>query len=259
MKEMHNSNSKEVVIRVSGLTKRFRYWDDRPTSFKTVLINLLRGQLTFGERQEFTVIEDTSFVINKGDFIGIMGRNGVGKSTLLKLICGIYTPTMGEIQVSEPIAPLIELGAGFHPDLSGYENIFLNAAILGFGRKATLNAVDQILEFSELGEKIWMPMKNYSSGMLVRLGFSIATHLAAPILLIDEVLAVGDVGFQAKSLKKIHELHAEGRTIVLITHDPASVREHCNRCIVIDHRKKIYDGLPGEGVEVYLQAVTGAI
>lgn len=245
----------EPVIRVSHLTKSFTYWSDRPTTAKSMLVDLLRFKLSFGKRQRFTALKDLSFDIKRGEFVGIMGRNGAGKSTLLKLISGIYVPTSGTIEVREQIAPLIELGAGFHNDLSGYENVFLNAAILGFGRAATMEALPKILEFSELGDMIYMPVKNYSSGMLVRLGFSIASHLTAPIILIDEVLAVGDAGFQEKCLRKIRELHAEGRTIVLITHVPDSVREQCTRCIVIDRQEKVFDGPAAEGVEVYLSAV----
>ena len=244
-----------VVIEVAGVHKRFRYWSERPTSFKSMLIDLSRGKMKLGKRVEFTALENISFEIRQGEFVGIMGRNGAGKSTLLKLISGIYPPSEGVIRVHAPLAPLIELGAGFAPDLSGYENIFLNAAILGFGRAVTMEAVPKILDFAELGDKIYMPIKNYSSGMLVRLGFSIATHLTAPIILIDEVLAVGDVGFQEKSLRKIEELHSEKRTIILITHDPHAVRRHCNRCIVIDKQRKVYDGPTQEGVDVYLKSV----
>lgn len=243
------------IIRLNHVDKRFQYWSDRPSSVKTILVQTLKGQLDFGQKKTFSALENVSFEIEAGEFVGIMGRNGAGKSTILKLICGIYHPTHGTIDVGAPIAPLIELGAGFHGDLSGYENIFLNAAILGFGRKATLEAVPKILEFSELGDKIHMPVKKYSSGMLVRLGFSVATHLAAPILLIDEVLAVGDAGFQEKCLKKIQDLHQEGRTIILVTHDSKAVKKHCSRCIVIANRVKSYDGPPEAGVEQYLEAV----
>jgi ABC-type polysaccharide/polyol phosphate transport system ATPase subunit len=245
-----------TVIQVNDLTKKFRYWDDRPGTVKTVLVNIAKGKFDFGKRHEFYTLRNVSFEVKKGDFLGIMGRNGAGKSTLLKLITGIYAPTAGSIEVKEQIAPLIELGAGFHFDLSGYENIFLNAAILGFGRKATLEAIPAILDFAELGEKIHMPVKNYSSGMLVRLAFSVATHLTAPILLIDEILGVGDAGFQAKCVKKIHQLHEEGRTIVLITHDPGSVLAHCNRCIVIEQQEKVFDGDPARGTDHYLKLVT---
>lgn len=245
----------EPAIRVQHLFKKFRAWTERPNSAKTILVDSLKGKVKLGQRREFMVLDDLSFDIMPGEFVGIMGRNGSGKSTLLKLICGIYTPTSGKIEVNAPIAPLIELGAGFHPELSGYENIFLNAAILGFGRKATLEALPSIVDFSELGDHIYMPVKNYSSGMLVRLGFSIASHLTAPIILIDEVLAVGDAGFQEKCLAKIKTLHEEGRTIILITHDEGSVRKHCKRCIVIDHHKKIYDGPVAEGVDIYDRVV----
>jgi ABC-2 type transport system ATP-binding protein len=244
------------VIQVNDVTKKFHYWADRPTSVKTMLVNLLKFKMDFGERHEFYTLRNVSFEVRKGDFLGIMGRNGAGKSTLLKLICGIYAPTSGKITVSEQISPLIELGAGFHPDLSGYENIFLNAAVLGFGRKVANEAAADIIEFSELGDKIHMPVKNYSSGMLVRLAFSVATHLAAPIILIDEILAVGDAGFQAKCLKKIHQLHAEGRTVILITHSPDSVSANCNRCIVIENQEKVFDGDAKAGTELYMKIVT---
>ena len=240
---------------VEHVTKNFRYWSERPNSIKTVLVDLLRGRFHLGERVEFCALNDVSFEIRQGEFVGIMGKNGAGKSTLLKLITGIYTPTSGKITTHGQIAPLIELGAGFHAELSGYENVFLNAAVLGFGRKAALAALPAILDFAELGEKIYMPVKNYSSGMLVRLGFAIASHLDAPILLVDEVLAVGDAGFQEKCLKRIQTLHQEGRTVVLVTHSPGAVSNNCERCIVISNQKKVYDGPAKAGVDVYLSLV----
>ncbi len=239
------------VISVRNLNKKFRYWEDRPTSFKTVLVGALQGKLDFGQRREFHALRDVSFEICPGEFVGIMGRNGAGKSTLMKLLAGIYQPTSGHIDVTGQIAPLIELGAGFHPDLSGYENIFLNASVLGFGRSVAEAAVPQILDFAELGDKIHMPIKNYSSGMLVRLGFSVATHLTAPIILIDEILAVGDLAFQEKCLAKIEDLHRSGKTIILITHSPDAVKKHCGRCIVIDQTRKVFDGSGQDGAEFY--------
>lgn len=249
------SKQNPIVIEVKQVTKKFNYWKDPNQTFKKFLIDLTRGKLPAPRKDKFTVLDRVSFDIRAGEFVGIMGRNGAGKSTLLKLITSIYRPTEGEVNVYQSIAPLIELGAGFHMDLSGYENIFLNAAILGFGKKVTQQALPEILAFSELGDQIHMPVKHYSSGMLVRLGFSIAVHLSAPIILMDEVLAVGDAGFQAKCLNKIHSLHQEGRTIVLITHNPDAVRYHCTRCIVIDHHQKVYDGPAPEGVDIYLKSV----
>ena len=242
------------AIQVRNVTKRFQYWSERPSTLKSVLVNAARGKFNFGEKKEFTAFADVSLDIAPGEFVSIMGRNGAGKSTLLKLISGIYTPTRGSIQVDGRIAPLIELGAGFHPDLSGYENIFLNASILGFGKKAAEEALPRILDFAEIGDKIYMPVKKYSSGMLVRLGFAVATHLDAPILLVDEVLAVGDAGFREKCLTKIEELHRAGRTIVLVTHNPEQVKRHCSRCIVIGDQKKLYDGPSEGGAAAYLEA-----
>jgi ABC-type polysaccharide/polyol phosphate transport system ATPase subunit len=243
--------SSRPSISVQNITKKFGYYADRPTSLKTVLVNFLRFKFDMGKKQEFYTLRNVSFDIHPGEFVGIMGRNGAGKSTLLKLISGIYHPTSGEIKTHGQIAPLIELGAGFSADLSGYVNIFLNAAILGAGKKAATEALPSILEFSELGDKIYMPVKNYSSGMLVRLGFSIAVHFPAPILLIDEILAVGDVGFQAKCLAKIQSLHKQGRTIVLITHDPNAIATYCDRCIVIEQQEKLFDGSAAEGTAIY--------
>lgn len=242
----------QPIIKVSGLTKKFKFGAGRPNSVKSLLVSLAQGKISFGgNSKDFTALNDISFEILPGEFVGIMGRNGAGKSTLLKIISGIYQPTTGSVAITGGIAPLIELGAGFNPELSGYENIFLNSAVLGFGRKATNTSLQAILDFAELGEHIYAPVRNYSSGMLVRLGFSIATHLEAPILLVDEILAVGDLGFQEKCIGKIRELHEKGRTIVLITHSPESVESHCSRCIVIDNHQKVYDGPAKEGVRVY--------
>jgi ABC-type polysaccharide/polyol phosphate transport system ATPase subunit len=244
------------VISVQNVTKKFAHWDSQHDSLKSILVDLVKGNLKLGKKKEFIALEDIHFDVHQGEFVGIMGRNGAGKSTLMKIISGIYCPTSGSVKVNGAIAPLIELGAGFSGDLSGYENIFLNAAILGFGKAATQKAVPKILEFSELGELIHMPVKNYSSGMLVRLGFSIATTLTAPVLLLDEVLGVGDALFQQKSLRKIHELHNEGRTVLLITHDPSAVVEHCSRCIVIADHKVIFDGDPERGKNAYLASLS---
>ena len=243
--------SQKPAISVSHLSKTFSFLTDRPNSIKSLLVNIAKGKISFGPRNSFQVLDDVSFDIYPGEFVGIMGKNGAGKSTLLKLISGIYTPTSGSITTNGAIAPLIELGAGFHPELTGLENIFLNASILGFGKAEAESKLESIIDFSELAEHIHRPIKNYSSGMLVRLGFSIATHLTSPILLVDEVLAVGDLSFQRKCIKKIEELHKSGRTIILITHDPNAVRNHCQRCIVIDHKRKVFDGPAKDGVAVY--------
>lgn len=239
------------VISVKNVSKSFVLWNDRTDSIKKILINILKFKFSVGNKQHITVLNDLSFDVFPGEFVGIMGHNGAGKSTLLKIISGIYTPTEGSVEINGAIAPLLELGAGFTDELSGYDNIFLNAAILGYGRKRTVELLDKIIEFSELGERIHTPVRNYSSGMTVRLAFSIAVHLDSPILLFDEVLAVGDVAFQQKCINKIMELHRAGRSIVLVTHSPDIVQQYCGRCIVISKNTKIYDGDPVKGVEVY--------
>lgn len=248
----------QIAIEFKGVSKGFTFWSERSQSLKTWLVNLLKGKFGSDHRNHIEVLKDISFQVRKGEFVAIMGRNGAGKSTTLKLISNIYEPDRGEIVRGGTIAPLIELGAGFDFELSGYENILLNAAILGFSRNEALKNIKSIIEFSELGDLIEMPIKNYSSGMLVRLGFSIATHLWAPILLVDEVLAVGDVGFQQKCIKKIRQLHGEGRTVLLVTHSPEQVLEFADRTIVIDAGRKVYDGPSKDGVDIYLNNVGAA-
>lgn len=246
------SNSLQPVIEVKNLSKSFNYWDDRPNSLKKIMANLISWNFSSGHHRRIDVLNDVSFKIYPGQFVGIMGRNGVGKSTILKLISGIYQPSSGEVNINGKIAPLLELGAGFSDELSGYDNIFLNAAILGFGKHRTAESLASIIEFSELGEKLHMPVRNYSSGMLIRLGFSIAVHLDAPILLFDEILAVGDIAFQKKCLEKITQLYQEGRSIILVTHSPDQVLKFCNRCIVFNNRELVYDGPTEGGVNTYI-------
>lgn len=245
------------TISLRNVTKTFRVWNDRPDSLKAILSELTRGNLRFGRKTQWTILDRVNFDIRPGEFVGIMGRNGAGKSTILKLISGIYVPNAGQVVVNGRVAPLLELGAGFSDELTGYDNIFLNGSILGYSRDAIRQRLSTIIEFSELGEHIHQPVKKYSSGMLVRLAFSIAAHLDAPILLFDEILAVGDVGFQTKCLLKIKELHLEGRTIVLITHDASAVRDNCERCILINECRVIFDGPAAEGARLYLELFSG--
>lgn len=239
------------VISLKNVHKSFVLWSDRTDTLKKVLVDLTKGKLQVGNKKTISVLEGVSFDIRPGEFVGIMGHNGAGKSTLLKIISGIYQPTNGIVEINGRIAPLLELGAGFTDELSGFDNIFLNAAILGFGRRRTAECLDSIIEFSELGDRIHTPVRNYSSGMTVRLAFSIAVHLDAEILLFDEVLAVGDVAFQTKCINKILELHKQGKAIILITHAPEIVQNFCDRCIVISNKLKIFDGKPAEGIEIY--------
>lgn len=239
------------IVEIDHVSKSFYLWKERPNNLKSYLVLAMKGELFKREVEEIPVLSDVSFQIYPGEFVGIMGRNGVGKSTLMRLITGIYEPTSGTIDTRGKVAPLISLGAGFNPELSGYENIFLNASILGLGRSKTLERLDTIISFSGLEKKIHMPIKNYSSGMVVRLGFSIATHIDADILLLDEVLGVGDAGFKAKSMEKIFELHKQGKTIILVSHSPGLVAEHCSRCVLLNNGVKIFDGEAQDGAKKY--------
>lgn len=250
------TNNQTPVIEFSNVSKTFSVWKERPNSIKKALTNIFQARNNFKEKIEFKILDDVSFKIYPGEFVGIMGRNGVGKSSMLKMMTGIYQPTKGEIKINGKIAPLLELGAGFSEELSGYENIFLNAAVLEFGRKKIDAKLNDIINFSGIGEHIYMPIRTYSSGMLIRLGFSIAVHLDAPIFLFDEILAVGDAGFQKKCLDRIKDLYSQGKSIILVTHSPEQVKQFCNRSIIIDNKKVIFDGHPNEGTAVYSSLFT---
>lgn len=243
----------ENAIIVANLTKEFTYSENKTTSIKTFLINLLTFKLKSAKKETKTVLRNLTFTIKKGEFVGIMGRNGVGKSTFLKILSNIYRPNSGTFETFGKVVPLLELGAGFAADLSGYENIFLNASILGFTKAEIESKLQSIIEFSELNEHIHRPVKNYSSGMLVRLAFSIASHVEADILLFDEILAVGDIGFQKKCLEKIEFLSKQNKTIILVTHTAESVRQFCDRCIVFNDAGVIFDGNADEGAKYYTE------
>lgn len=242
-----------TVIEVKNVTKFFDLNLNNPKSFKRKLTDLFHNEEQSKQHiKRINVLDDVSFSVKRGEFVGIMGRNGVGKSTILKMITGIYKPNSGSIKTVGRIAPLLELGAGFADDLSGFENIFLNAAILGFSKKEAEEKIDEIVAFSELGDHIFLPVRTYSSGMLVRLGFSVAAHLNSDILLFDEVLAVGDAGFQAKCIRKINSLHLDGnRTVILVSHSIGQVQQFASRCILLDHGKKVFDGAAEVGTSHY--------
>lgn len=233
------------VIVVDDVTKRFVIRKDN--SLKERLVGLGRGRR---HREDFWALDGVSFRLPAGTTIGLIGHNGSGKSTLLKVIGGILEPTQGTVSMRGRIAALLELGAGFHPDLTGRENVYLNASILGLSTEEATSRFDEILEFSGIGEFIDTQVKFYSSGMYVRLAFAVAIHTDPDILLVDEVLAVGDEAFQRKCLDKIREFQQQGRTIVLVTHSLGQVLELCDRAIVLDHGKVAADGDPRMAVAV---------
>lgn len=227
------STQSQPAIRLHQVSKRFAFTPDAPQSvLETVISVFSRRRHT---SQDLWAVRDVTFDIMPGQCVGIIGRNGSGKSTLLKLIARIVQPTSGEISVRGRVSALLELGAGFHPDLTGRENIFLNASVLGLNRQETEELYDEIVAFSELDEFINMPVKHYSSGMYMRLGFSVAIHVRPDILIVDEILAVGDQTFQAKCLDRITEMKRSGTTILFISHELSNVAHLCSDVVWLDH------------------------
>lgn len=229
----------ENAIEVENLTKIFRVLH-RESSIKAAALK--RMMLRFPQRQEWTALHDISFNIPKGQTVGVVGRNGSGKSTLLTLLAGIYRPTSGRITVRGRVATLLELGAGFHTEFTGLENIFLNGVIMGFSRDELERKLPSIIEFAEIDEFIDTPVKHYSSGMITRLGFSVAVHMEPDVFLVDEVLAVGDSEFQNKCFAKIEEFKANGVTIFFVSHDLRAVQRVCDRVLWIKDHHLIMDG-----------------
>jgi len=227
------SNQKSAII-VKNLHKSFRLPHEQHSGVKQLLVNLIKGRKGYEVQK---VLDDISFEIKKGEFFGIVGRNGSGKSTLLKILAGIYVPDKGLVQINGNLTPFIELGVGFNPELTGRENVFLNGALLGFSRSEMESMYGAIIEFAEIENFMDQKLKNYSSGMQVRLAFSIAIRANAPILLIDEVLAVGDSEFQGKCYAEFRKMKEEGRTIVFVTHDMSAVEKFCDRVLVLKSGK----------------------
>ena len=225
------SSDAKKMISLRDVTMQFRMEEDHTTSLKETVTKMFSGNLRF---KSFYALRDVSFDVYKGDVLGIIGRNGAGKSTILKIISGILKPTRGTVERFGNVVPMLELGSGFDYDLSGRENVFLNGAILGYDKEFLHARYDEILEFSELGDFIDMPLRNYSSGMVMRLAFSIATVVEPEILIVDEILAVGDENFQKKSRARMMELMGGGTTVLFVSHDLKQIREMCNRVIWLD-------------------------
>ncbi len=221
----------KTMIEVQDVTMRFRMNSDKIMSLKEFVTTALRGKLAYSE---FTALDHVSFTVKKGETLGLIGRNGAGKSTMLKVISGILKPTQGSVVCRGNIVPMLELGSGFDFDLTGRENIFLNGAILGYSEEFLTAKYDEIVAFSELGQFIETPIRNYSSGMLARLAFSIASVVKPEVLIVDEILAVGDAAFQEKSRKRMMELMGGGTTVLFVSHSLEQVREMCRRVVWLE-------------------------
>ena len=238
-----------ISIRADNLTQRFRVIHERPDTVRELFAKFLRKPVNY---HDFEAVSNASFTIRKGEMVGLIGRNGSGKSTLLKIIAGVYRPTSGSIQVEGTVAPLIELGAGMHPELTGRENIMLNGLLMGFSKKDMAEREDRVIEFADIGDFINAPVKQYSSGMYLRLAFSVATEIDPDILLLDEILAVGDFTFQHKCYERLQRFRAAGKTIVLVTHSADQVRDLCDRGILLEKGRIVYDGSPSHALDVYM-------
>ncbi len=243
-----SSDSDNVAIRAQGVGKRYRL-RGAGRSLKEVILGMLRGK-TSGSR-EFWALQDADFTVRRGETLGIIGANGAGKSTLLSLLAGTRKPTTGDITMNGVVSSLLELGAGFHPDLTGRENVFLAGAIMGLSRDAMRDRFDAIVEFSGIGEFIEQPVKQYSSGMYVRLGFAVAVEVDPDILLIDEVLAVGDSDFQQKCIAKMEEFRAKGKTMLIISHDLPTIQRISDNILLLEKGKIMGLGDPAELVDRY--------
>jgi len=240
-------NNYEAAIKVENISKNFLVPHEKISTLRGFFVNVFHKN-TF---ENFTALDDVSFEIKKGEFFGIIGRNGSGKSTLLKILANIYSPDSGEIRVNGRISPFLELGIGFNPELSGKDNVYLNAIVLGLTRKQVNEKYKSIIKFSELSRFIDQKIKNYSSGMQVRLAFSVAIHANRDILLMDEVLAVGDNNFQQKCLKVFENFRRQKKTVILVTHDLETAKKYCDRIMLLRNGKVEMIGDPTKVIKKY--------
>ncbi|MBR1875101.1 ABC transporter ATP-binding protein [Candidatus Saccharibacteria bacterium] len=238
----------EYAIEVKNLSKSFKLPTEKSSGLKQAIFNSLKGIKGYTKQE---VLKDISFKVKKGEFLGIVGRNGSGKSTLLKTLSKIYVPDCGEIKINGALVPFIELGVGFNPELTGRENIYLNGALLGFSNQEMDKMYQEIVDFAELEPFMNQKLKNYSSGMQVRLAFSIAIRAKGDILILDEVLAVGDAAFQEKCNKYFSDLKGE-QTVIIVTHDMENVKRFCDRAILLENGKIVKDGKPEVVARNYL-------
>ncbi len=256
----------ETIIKVENVSKQYRLGAIGGGTLKGDIQSFMArirgkedpntkiGATVYAKNERFLALRDINLEIKKGEAVGIIGHNGAGKSTLLKLLTRVTAPTTGQICLNGRIASMLEVGTGFHPELTGRENVYLNGAILGMTKAEIDKKFDEIVEFSEVKQFIDTPVKRYSSGMYVKLAFSVAAHLDSEIMIMDEVLAVGDVKFQQKCLDKMSEAaHKDGRTVLYVSHNMSTIRRLCDRCIVLDHGKVVFDGDVNEAINIYTQ------
>ena len=245
-------SSSSIAIRLDNVTQRFRVIQERPDTLRELFSKFFRHQSSY---HDFEALKNVSFQVSKGQMLGLIGRNGSGKSTLLKIVAGVYRPTAGNVEVKGSLAPLIELGAGFHHELTGRENILLNGLLMGYSKREMQEREQRIIEFAEIGDFIDAPVKQYSSGMYMRLAFSVATEIDPDVLLIDEILAVGDAPFQHKCFERIQNFRKAGKTILFVSHSMVQVAEQCDRAILVEQGSIMADGRPDEVIQVYASSM----
>lgn len=238
------------VLSLKGISVRYRVPHEKLSGIKEFAIRWLQRKLQY---DDFWALENVSFDVSSGEVFGVIGRNGAGKSTLLKIMARVLYPTLGRLMIKGKVAPLLELGGGFHPELTGRENIFLNSALLGFTRKETEQHLDEIIEFADIRDFIDAPLRTYSTGMNARLGFSVATSIRPDILLIDEVLSVGDLAFQEKCIQRMNSFRDQGTTIIFVSHDMGTIRNFCERAVWLDQGKIRVIGNTAVVTEKYLE------
>lgn len=242
----------EPVIRVQNVTQRFRLIQERPDTLRELVAKFFRHS---NEVHDFEAVKNVSIDVQKGEILGIIGRNGSGKSTLLKIIAGVYKPTSGSVKVRGTIAPLIELGAGFHGELTGRENVVMNGLLMGYSKREMAEREQSIIDFADIGDFIDSPVKQYSSGMYMRLAFAVATEVNPDILVVDEILAVGDMAFQQKSFRRLENFRRSGKTIIYVAHNMKDIAEHCSRVIYLDRGEIVADGNPAEVIDLYTSSM----
>jgi ABC-2 type transport system ATP-binding protein/lipopolysaccharide transport system ATP-binding protein len=245
----------KTMIEVKDVSMHFRMPGDRLNSLKEYVIKMIKRKLKF---KEFVALDHVSFEVKKGEVVGLVGHNGAGKSTILKVISGILKPTNGEVKIYGNVVPMLELGSGFDMEMTGRENVFLNGAILGYSEAFLKAKYDEIVEFSEIEEFIDVPIRNYSSGMTARLAFAVATVVEPEILIVDEVLAVGDANFQEKSKRRMMELMGGGTTVLFVSHSLPQIREMCDRVVWLDHGKLKMIGDTQQVCDAYEASLGGA-
>ena len=238
----------QYAIRLSHVSQEYRVIHERPDTLREVFSKFLRRDSNI---HNFEAVRDVSVGIPQGEVVGLVGHNGSGKSTLLKIIAGVFRPSRGSVQLKGRVAPLIELGAGFHPELTGRENILLNGLLMGYSKAEMQEREENIIDFAGIGEFIDSPVKQYSSGMYMRLAFSVATEINPEILVIDEILSVGDAEFQERSLERIENFRRSGVTILMVSHNLNIIARHCDRALLLDHGQLVADGHPRDVLPIY--------